>query len=655
MLVVAAAAAVPLLLLCVAAAQQEKAYASGSAAPPYTSAPDSARASRRCDIPPSVQVYVDAFLNSDCDIASPAAMMALEALVNAYSVRVQVSAPTALPPEANDTASPAPPPTTTTTAPNVVDPPVRFRLTPLGFYRSSARGDVFYGSRSTDELNIAAFALCGQFVEKPESKSFLAFASCLYSTSGSWIDSASAGDTDGWSRARYRSAAWDLRLRGSICAQAHLPTSRLPTCLSAQASVDLVDDAYEAAERLYMTHAPSIYINGNVYCGPWTFEGLEEALCAAVDHSLATGVHVPVPSEFVSTPGRLWQAPLLVHGLGAEDWDCSADGPNLNRSSLYVKDALEREPPCDTAVFVPVAELLPAVALLFFTVGIVSFVCMLLTRRRIQMLAAQQRRRDSATFRLHEVLTILSAIATEGAAQQAAGRSHAAEAEAALAKMEQLEFLPSRAAAAAAGGEMQSQTQNQNTTCPICLDDLLPGDLYFPISCKHLMHAECLKTWVAKKNECPCCRMAVYKPQTHGARGAVTAPSSSSSLGGAVSTSSPAIVAGGPHMGLTSFDSTGNVSGTTSLTALRARMQELQANGGTDSFRFDMPNLFPHLFAEASLREEAAEVPEFVPGLEEGAEGAEGADAVRHDGQPAHDAGASDRARPFDSTSLALF
>jgi Ring finger domain len=41
--------------------------------------------------------------------------------------------------------------------------------------------------------------------------------------------------------------------------------------------------------------------------------------------------------------------------------------------------------------------------------------------------------------------------------------------------------------------------------CPICHTDIEDGDRVGDLLCKHVMHIECLKTWIVRRNVCPLC------------------------------------------------------------------------------------------------------------------------------------------------------
>lgn len=51
-----------------------------------------------------------------------------------------------------------------------------------------------------------------------------------------------------------------------------------------------------------------------------------------------------------------------------------------------------------------------------------------------------------------------------------------------------------------------------DTSCPICLDDEKDGVAFCNLACGHTFHTECVKTWLARHLQCPCCR-AFVKPE----------------------------------------------------------------------------------------------------------------------------------------------
>jgi hypothetical protein len=48
--------------------------------------------------------------------------------------------------------------------------------------------------------------------------------------------------------------------------------------------------------------------------------------------------------------------------------------------------------------------------------------------------------------------------------------------------------------------------RDSGLTCPICLDELEPGDGAAETPCQHLYHPACLAPWLEAKGTCPVCR-----------------------------------------------------------------------------------------------------------------------------------------------------
>jgi hypothetical protein len=59
-------------------------------------------------------------------------------------------------------------------------------------------------------------------------------------------------------------------------------------------------------------------------------------------------------------------------------------------------------------------------------------------------------------------------------------------------------------------------SETTNTNCTICLCDMVDGDEYFDIKCKHFFHKECIKKWLEEFNYiCPICRTELGKSHAH--------------------------------------------------------------------------------------------------------------------------------------------
>jgi hypothetical protein len=61
---------------------------------------------------------------------------------------------------------------------------------------------------------------------------------------------------------------------------------------------------------------------------------------------------------------------------------------------------------------------------------------------------------------------------------------------------------------------------DQTTCCPICLNDFEASDMVSSSTdqqpnnhdCRHLFHQDCLRSWLQKKQSCPCCRYDILPP-----------------------------------------------------------------------------------------------------------------------------------------------
>jgi hypothetical protein len=59
--------------------------------------------------------------------------------------------------------------------------------------------------------------------------------------------------------------------------------------------------------------------------------------------------------------------------------------------------------------------------------------------------------------------------------------------------------------------------QKQGGVCAICLGPYHDGELVVQAcnrDCHHVFHRECIAEWLAKKDECPCCRQSFLTEET---------------------------------------------------------------------------------------------------------------------------------------------
>ena len=56
-----------------------------------------------------------------------------------------------------------------------------------------------------------------------------------------------------------------------------------------------------------------------------------------------------------------------------------------------------------------------------------------------------------------------------------------------------------------APGHGPQHNDMDDPTCTICFGPLEDGDRVGDLSCNHIFHAECLKSWLVRRNQCPLC------------------------------------------------------------------------------------------------------------------------------------------------------
>lgn len=55
--------------------------------------------------------------------------------------------------------------------------------------------------------------------------------------------------------------------------------------------------------------------------------------------------------------------------------------------------------------------------------------------------------------------------------------------------------------------------EDESFECTICISPVDDGDQVGVTVCGHIFHSECLKQWVARKNQCPLCKAAIASPR----------------------------------------------------------------------------------------------------------------------------------------------
>ena len=54
-----------------------------------------------------------------------------------------------------------------------------------------------------------------------------------------------------------------------------------------------------------------------------------------------------------------------------------------------------------------------------------------------------------------------------------------------------------------------NENNNDNETCPICLEDYNIGDTLNELICNHFYHKKCINNWIISNNNCPICRSSI--------------------------------------------------------------------------------------------------------------------------------------------------
>lgn len=56
---------------------------------------------------------------------------------------------------------------------------------------------------------------------------------------------------------------------------------------------------------------------------------------------------------------------------------------------------------------------------------------------------------------------------------------------------------------------IHATNKHEEENCSICKSEFLKGEELTKLDCKHLLHTECIGTWVKYKAECPVCRVKI--------------------------------------------------------------------------------------------------------------------------------------------------
>ena len=235
----------------------------------------------------------------------------------------------------------------------------------------------------------------------------------------------------------------------------------LRNCVSAHRAA--VDRAWARAEQSGVTTDPTLFINGRIYCGSFSLEDLTAAVCAAS----ATFPTTAFSSS--SKTCRVW-------------WNATEGGAD-DSGSCSVKTS--RSP----------GRFMEALAIICFVMVSSTFLFMVLSRRRLDAMLSQQRRREASGHRLHELLSILATT------RNASPRRPSGEVDEAIRALtiKRYSVKPSESGDGASGGG------GVGSTCTICLEPMVEGDEFYELEdCDHVYHKDCLKVWLQKKNEVSC-------------------------------------------------------------------------------------------------------------------------------------------------------
>ena len=61
----------------------------------------------------------------------------------------------------------------------------------------------------------------------------------------------------------------------------------------------------------------------------------------------------------------------------------------------------------------------------------------------------------------------------------------------------------------------QEKNETKNTSCSICLERFIEGDVVVSSMCTHAFHRDCIMGWAEIKDDCPMCRQSMFDVKTY--------------------------------------------------------------------------------------------------------------------------------------------
>jgi hypothetical protein len=61
----------------------------------------------------------------------------------------------------------------------------------------------------------------------------------------------------------------------------------------------------------------------------------------------------------------------------------------------------------------------------------------------------------------------------------------------------------------------QEKNETKNTSCSICLERFIEGDVVVSSVCTHAFHRDCIIGWAEIKDDCPMCRQSMFDVKTY--------------------------------------------------------------------------------------------------------------------------------------------